>query len=40
MIEEYKPTRENIKIFLKRITERVKRNNKIPWKSQHHEARL
>jgi len=40
MIEEYKPTRENIKIFLKRISERVKRNRNTPLKSKRYEARL
>ncbi len=40
MIENYKPTREDVKLFLNRISERVRLNNKKPWKSKLHEARL
>ena len=40
MIEKYKPTREEVKLLLNRISERIKLNNKKPWKTQVHEVRL
>ena len=40
MIENYKPSREVVKLFLSRITERVRLSNKKPCKSKLHEARL
>ncbi len=40
MIEDFKPTRKNIKIFLRKVSERVKRNNKKQLQPQQYETRL
>lgn len=40
MIEKYKPTREEINKFLKKIEQRIASNNKNPLKPQQHEQRL
>jgi hypothetical protein len=40
MIENYKPSREDVKLFLNRITERVRLNNKKQWKSHIFKAKL
>jgi hypothetical protein len=40
MIEDFIATRKNIKMFLRKITERVKRNNKRQFQSRHYGTRL
>jgi len=40
MIEKYKPTRAHIKLFLDRISERIKLNNENLGTLRQHEQRL
>ncbi len=40
MIEKYKPTRDEINKFLKRIEQRVASNNEKSLEPQQHEPRL
>ncbi len=40
MIEKYKPTREEINKFLKRIEQRIASNNEKSLKPQQHEQRI
>jgi hypothetical protein len=40
MIEKYKPSKEDVNLFLNRISERIRLNNKNPFKSKQFEKRI